>query len=106
MPAENNASYSVRIQGNEHRLIYDDRNIDRTLTSSDLDEDGIISEENHGFLLCDAHLLRQRATQVLPRNVQREFLEDLDDLLDVKAGVGRQINALRRIEWAYAKWLQ
>jgi nuclear-control-of-ATPase protein 2 len=52
------------------------------------------------------HLLRQRATQVLPKNVQREFLEDLDDLLDVKGAVARQVNALRRIEWAYAKWLQ
>ncbi|EXJ92867.1 hypothetical protein A1O3_01421 [Capronia epimyces CBS 606.96] len=90
-------------KGEAIRLI---RNIDRTLTSSDLDDDGIISEENHGLLLCEAHLLRQRATLVLPRSIQREFLEDLDDLLDVKAGVHRQINALRRLEWAYAKWLR
>jgi nuclear-control-of-ATPase protein 2 len=82
------------------------RNIDRTLTNSELDGDSIISEENHGLLLCEVHLLRQRATQVLPKNVQREFLEDLDDLLDVKGAVARQVNALRRIEWAYAKWLQ
>jgi nuclear-control-of-ATPase protein 2 len=82
------------------------RNIDRTLTNSDLDEDGIISEENHGILLCETHLLRQRAMVVLPRNTQREFLQDLDDLLDIKSGVGRQINVLRRIEWAYAKWLR
>ncbi|KIX02826.1 uncharacterized protein Z518_08769 [Rhinocladiella mackenziei CBS 650.93] len=90
-------------KGEAIRLI---RNIDRTLTNSDLDEYGIISEENHGLLLCEAHLLRQRAGLVLPRNVQREFLEDLDDLLDVKAGVHRQISVLRRIEWAYAKWLR
>ena len=83
------------------------RNIDRTLTSSDIDNDeGIISEENHGLLLCEAHLLRQRASQVLPRNIMREFLEDLDDLLDVKQGVQRQVQVLRRIEWVYAKWLQ
>ncbi|KAI1618490.1 ATP synthase regulation protein NCA2-domain-containing protein [Exophiala viscosa] len=90
-------------KGEAIRLI---RNIDRTLTNSDLDDDGIISEENHGLLLCETHLLRQRAVLVLPKSIQREFLEDLDDLLDVKAGVGRQINVLRRIEWAYAKWLQ
>lgn len=82
------------------------RNIDRTLTNSDVDEDGIISEENHGVLLCETHLLRQRAAAVLPGNVKREFLQDLNDLLDIKSGVGRQINVLRRIEWAYAKWLR
>ncbi|KIW57078.1 hypothetical protein PV05_05679 [Exophiala xenobiotica] len=90
-------------KGEALRLV---RNIDRTLTNSDLDEDGIISEENHGVLLCETHLLRQRAMVVLPRNTQREFLQDLDDLLDIKSGVGRQINVLRRIEWAYAKWLR
>ncbi|KIV85825.1 hypothetical protein PV11_01481 [Exophiala sideris] len=90
-------------KGEAIRLI---RNIDRTLTNADLDDDGIISEENHGLLICETHLLRQRAMLVLPRSIQREFLEDLDDLLDVKAGVGRQINVLRRIEWSYAKWLR
>ncbi|KIW91557.1 uncharacterized protein Z519_07524 [Cladophialophora bantiana CBS 173.52] len=92
--------------GDTIRLI---RNIDRTLTSSDLDlmdQGGIISEENHGFLLCQTHLLRQRAAQVLPRSVWREFLEDLGDLLDVRQGVNRQIQVVRRIEWAYAKWLR
>ncbi|EXJ68771.1 uncharacterized protein A1O5_07702 [Cladophialophora psammophila CBS 110553] len=93
-------------KGDTIRLI---RNIDRTLTSSDLDlmdQGGIISEENHGFLLCQTHLLRQRAAQVLPRSVWREFLEDLGDLLDVKQGVNRQVQVVRRIEWAYAKWLR
>ncbi|KEF59675.1 uncharacterized protein A1O9_04521 [Exophiala aquamarina CBS 119918] len=92
-----------RRKGEAIRLI---RNIDRTLTNSDLDGDNIISEENHGLLLCESHLLRQRVTQVLPKNFQREFLEDLDDLLDVKGAVTKQVNALRRIEWAYAKWLR
>jgi nuclear control of ATPase protein 2 len=83
------------------------RNIDRELTSSDIDNnEGIISEEHHGLLLCEAHLLRQRASRVLPRTVRREFLEDLEDLLDVKQGVDRQIQVLRRIEWAYARWLK
>ncbi|KAL6248711.1 Nuclear control of ATPase protein 2 [Rhinocladiella similis] len=90
-------------KGEALRLV---RNIDRTLTNSDVDEDGIISEENHGVLLCETHLLRQRAAAVLPGNVKREFLQDLNDLLDIKSGVGRQINVLRRIEWAYAKWLR
>ncbi|KAJ9609635.1 Nuclear control of ATPase protein 2 [Cladophialophora chaetospira] len=90
-------------KGEAIRLI---RNIDRTLTSLDADQDGIISEESHGLLLCEVHLLRQRALQVLPKNVTREFLEDLDDLLDVKQGVDRQIQVLRRVEWTYAKWLR
>ncbi len=83
-----------------------DRNIDRTLTSSDVDEQGIIPEESHGLLLCEVHLLRQRAISFLPRNITREFLEDLDDLVDVRLGVDRQIQALRRVEWVYAKWLR
>jgi nuclear control of ATPase protein 2 len=82
------------------------RNIDRTLTSEIDNEDGIMSEEHHGLLLCEVHLLRQRATTVLPRNIVREFLEDLDDLLDVRQGINRQVQVLRRIEWAYAKWLR
>lgn len=93
--------FIVTIQANR-----DPRNIDRTLTNADVDEDGIISEENHGILLCESHLLRQRAAAVLPGNTKREFLQDLNDLLDIKAGVGRQINVLRRIEWAYSKWLR
>jgi hypothetical protein len=36
----------------------------------------------------------------------REFLEDLDDLLDVQQGAHRQIAVLRRIEWCYEKWLR
>ena len=83
-----------------------DRNIDRTLTLSDVDENGIISEESHGLLLCEVLLLRQRALQFLPKNITREFLEDLDDLIDVRQGVDRQIQALRRVEWVYAKWLR
>jgi len=77
------------------------------LTLSDIDNDeGIISEEHHGLLLCEVHLLRQRASQILPRHIMREFLEDLNDLLDVKQGVNRQIQVLRRVEWVYVKWLR
>ncbi|RMZ78897.1 hypothetical protein DV738_g3583, partial [Chaetothyriales sp. CBS 135597] len=48
----------------------------------------------------------RRAALVLPGNVQREFLEDLNDLMDIRIGVARQIKVLERIRWAYSKWFR
>ena len=66
----------------------------------------MLSYKDHGLLLCEGHVLRQRAAQVLPGNVQREFLEDFNDLMDIRIGVQRQIKVLERIQWAYSKWLR
>lgn len=83
-----------------------DRNIDRTLNMSSPTESGLLSYRDHGLLLCEVHVLRQRAVSLLPGNVQREFLEDIDDLLDIRVGIDRQIKVVERIQRAYAKWLQ
>jgi nuclear control of ATPase protein 2 len=64
----------------------------------------MLSYKDHGLLLCEIHVLRQRAALVLPGNVQREFLEDIDDLIDIRIGVERQIKVVNRIRWTYAKW--
>lgn len=82
------------------------RNIDRTLSVSTPTTNGVLSYKDHGLLLCEVHVLRQRATAVLPGNIQREFLEDLDDLVDIRGGVERQAKVVERIQWAYGKWLR
>ncbi|ETN42871.1 uncharacterized protein HMPREF1541_02029 [Cyphellophora europaea CBS 101466] len=89
-------------QGQIVRLL---RNIDRTLTNCTPTESGILSYKDHGLLLCEGHVLRQRAVKVLPGNVQREFLEDFNDLMDIRMGIDRQIKVLERIQWVYSKWL-
>lgn len=90
-------------QGETVRLL---RNIDRTLTSCTPTESGILSYKDHGLLLCEGHVLRQRAAKVLPGNVQREFIEDFNDLMDIRIGIERQLKVLERIQWAYSKWLR
>jgi nuclear control of ATPase protein 2 len=65
----------------------------------------MLSYKDQGLLLCELHVLRQRATLVLPGNVQREFLEDINDLMDIRIGIERQIKVVDRIRWTYAKWL-
>lgn len=52
------------------------------------------------------HVLRQLGERVLPGVVRREFLEDLNDLVEVRTGVPGQLRIVERIRWAYAKWIQ
>lgn len=90
-------------QGDTVRLL---RNIDRTLNNSSPTNDGMLSYKDHGLLLCEVQLLRERATAVLPGNVLREFVEDVNDLIDIRHGVKKQIKVVERIQWAYSKWLR
>ncbi|KAF7508790.1 hypothetical protein GJ744_008667 [Endocarpon pusillum] len=92
-----------RKQGETIRVL---RNIDRVLATSLPTENGMLSYKDHGLLLCEVHVLRQRAAAVLPSDIHREFLEDLSDLLDIRYGVQRQMKVVERIQWAYAKWLR
>ena len=81
------------------------RNIDRVLSEARPTENNVLSYKDHGLLLCEVHILRSLATKIMPRDVEKEFLEDLDDLANGK-GVQVQVKALERIRWAYAKWLR
>jgi nuclear-control-of-ATPase protein 2 len=67
---------------------------------------GMLSYKDHGLLLCEVQVLRQKAAAVLPGNIHREFLEDIKDLIDIRAGIQRQMKVVERIIWAYAKWLR
>jgi len=80
------------------------RNIDRVLTNSTPTEFGELYYKDHGLLLCEVHVLRQQAKKNMPDQVHREFIEDLDELVDVRTGVKKQIRVVERIRWSYLKW--
>jgi nuclear control of ATPase protein 2 len=82
------------------------RNIDRILTGAATTEFGEISYKDHGLLLCEVHLLRQAASGILPRRIFHDFLEEIDELVDVRSGLSRQQKVVDRIRWAYSKWFQ
>lgn len=80
------------------------RNIDRILSEARPTQNNVLSYKDHGLLLCEVHVLRSLAKKLMPRDIEKEFLEDLDDLSNIK-GIPTQAKALERIRWAYAKWL-
>ncbi|KAG0638786.1 ATP synthase regulation protein NCA2-domain-containing protein [Tuber brumale] len=90
------------------------RNIDRILTGSaayrtgerDDDRGGVLTYKEHGLLLCEVHVLREFAKKALPIGVWAEFVEDVEELVDVRRGVKNQFRVLERIRWAYAKWIR
>lgn len=43
---------------------------------------------------------------MLPGQINGEFLEELNDLMDLRTGVERQMRVVDRIRWAYSKWLR
>ncbi|KAH7145789.1 ATP synthase regulation protein NCA2 [Dactylonectria estremocensis] len=81
------------------------RNIDRILSEARPTESNLLSYKDHGLLLCEVHVLRSLVDRLMPRDIGREFLEDLDDLSNMK-GIQLQARALERIRWAYGKWLK
>ncbi|KAL2200485.1 ATP synthase regulation protein NCA2-domain-containing protein [Corynascus similis CBS 632.67] len=80
------------------------RKIDRILSEATTSQNNIISYRDHGLLVCEVHVLRGLAHGVLPGDVEKEFIEDLDELANLK-GIQVQMRALERIRWAYAEWL-
>jgi nuclear-control-of-ATPase protein 2 len=82
------------------------RNIDRILTIATPTESNILSYKDHGLLLCEIHVLRQRAKKLFPGVIEREFLEDVADLSNINSGIAAQLKVLERIRWGYAKWLR
>jgi len=94
-------SHQARKQGVMVRLL---RNIDRVLSNSRPTEFGELYYKDHGLLLCEVHVLRQEAKRTMPELVHREFVEDLEELVDVRTGVKRQLRVVERIRWSYLKW--
>lgn len=81
------------------------RNIDRILSTSTPTQNGMMSYKDHGLLLCELHVLRNHAKRLFPGEIEREFLEDVNELGNISIGVERQLRVLERVRWAYGKWL-
>lgn len=69
---------------NQGQMIRVLRNIDRILSSPNPVNNGMLSYKDHGLLLCEIHVLRQRARRVLPGEVHAEFLEEVNDLVEIR----------------------
>lgn len=100
------AGLTGRKQNQKGQMIRVLRNIDRILTAATPSNNGMLSYKEHGLLLCEVHVLRQRAQRVLPGEVHAEFLEEVGELVDITTGVDRQLRVVDRIRWAYGKWLR
>lgn len=64
----------------------------------------MLSYKDHGMLLCEVHIFRQKAQRILPSEIYNELLEEVNDLVDLRTGVERQTRVVERIRWAYSKW--
>ncbi len=80
-------------------------NIDRILSAATPTDFGELYYKDQGLLLCEVHVLQHSAREVLPTRIFREFLEDVDELVDVRSGLQRQEKAVQRVRWAYARWI-
>ncbi|ETS83841.1 hypothetical protein PFICI_05717 [Pestalotiopsis fici W106-1] len=96
---------SYRQEGHAGKAVRVLRNIDRIFSEATPSPNNLLSYKDHGLLVCEVHVLRRLAHSLLPADIEREFLEDLDDLANLK-GIQSQVRALDRIRWAYAKWLK
>ncbi|KAG9868722.1 NCA2-domain-containing protein, partial [Aureobasidium melanogenum] len=92
-----------RKQGHMMRQL---RNIDRVLTNSTPTEKfGELYYKDHGLLLCEVHVLREAAYRVMPAQVFRDFVEDVEELVDVRTGIKKQRKVVNRIRWAQKQYL-
>lgn len=66
----------------------------------------MLSYKDNGLLLCEIHVLRQTAARIIPGVVyNRDFLEDLNDLMNIRQGIERQLRVVARIDRSYGRWL-
>ncbi|ERS97898.1 uncharacterized protein SPSK_03092 [Sporothrix schenckii 1099-18] len=83
------------------------RNIDRIFCDATVDlatMNGILSYKHRGLLVCEVHVLRSLAVGLFPGDIEKEFLEDVDEMLNGKT-VDKQRLALDRVRWAYGRYL-
>ncbi|CAK7274249.1 Nuclear control of ATPase protein 2 [Sporothrix epigloea] len=84
------------------------RNIDRIFCDATVElatMNGILSYKHRGLLVCEVHVLRKVAQGLFPGDVEKEFLQDVDEMLNGKT-VDKQRLALDRVRWAYGRYLQ
>ncbi|KAK3943831.1 ATP synthase regulation protein NCA2-domain-containing protein [Diplogelasinospora grovesii] len=77
------------------------RRIDKILSEAKPTQNNVIPYKDHGLLVCEVHELRSLAHGMLPAPIEKEFIQDLDDLANLR-GIQIQMRAVDRIRWAYA----
>lgn len=75
------------------------RKISRILSAIPSDQKHL-SYKNHGLLVCEVHVLRTLSKGALPSDIEKELVEDLSDLANLK-NLQTQIRTVDRIRWAY-----
>lgn len=80
------------------------RTISRMLAKADLTPDKTMTYEEIGNLLCQVHILRDTVPGTMPRETRKDFLVDLDELVNLRV-VPFQKKTMDDITFAYAKWL-
>lgn len=91
-------------KGGQHRaqIVRRLRNVDRILTGSRAIEggnQGRLNYKEHGLLLCEVHVLTEDARAVFNRALLGDFVADLEELVDVRGGVQKQLRVIERIRW-------
>ncbi|KAK8090904.1 Nuclear control of ATPase protein 2 [Apiospora phragmitis] len=88
------------------RCVWVLRDIDRILTEATPSPNNLLSYKDHGLLVCELHVLRRLAFDLLPTDAYKQrFLEDLEELGNNLKGIRSQLRALDRVRWVYSKWL-
>lgn len=80
------------------------RTISRMLARADLTPDKTMTYEQIGNLLCQVHILRGAVPATMPRETRKDFLVDLDELVNLRM-VPFQKKMMDDVAFTYAKWL-
>ncbi|PKS08947.1 hypothetical protein jhhlp_003560 [Lomentospora prolificans] len=94
----------LRQRDRASKIIRSVRTISRMLTKADLTPEKTMTYEQIGNLLCQAHILRATVPQTMPQDVKKDFLLDLDELVNLRV-VPFQKKTMEDIVFTYAKWL-
>lgn len=92
------ATRAVRVLRNMDRIFAD------AVAGPSSSQDNLLPYKDYGLLVCEVHVLRKLVRGMMPADIEKEFLEDLEDVVNIK-GITAQARALDRIRWAYSKWL-
>lgn len=79
------------------------RHIDRILSNTHAEGNKLLSYNEHGLLLCEVYVLRELAIKCLPRHLHSEFIEEMEELANIHAGVTRQTRVVERVRWYVAR---
>lgn len=75
-------------------------NATRILTSATI-TDNAISYKDSGRLICETEALLPKAKAALKGTQYQEFREGIQDLLETRSGIDKQLRVMERMRWTY-----